>query len=205
MHAAVAWADTAAAMFLPPCPEIATERLTIRLVREADLPDLRVVNGSEAVTRYLPYDRWTSDQDALAWFQRMQASMDRGDTAQFVLVQRSTGRVIGSCLLFRHEPISARAELGYVLGEAHWGGGWMREALQAVLPYAFEQGRLRRLEAVIDPRNTASARVLEGLGFQVEGLQRERWALKGELSDSRLYGLLRREWEARRSQATPGF
>lgn len=187
-------------MFLPPCPEIATERLTIRLVREADLPDLLVVNGSEAVTRYLPYDRWKDAADARAWFQRMQANMDRGDTVQFVLEQRSTGRVIGSCLLFRHEPVSARAELGYVLGEAHWGGGWMREALWAVVPYAFEHGRLRRLEATIDPRNDASARVLEGLGFQVEGLQRERWALKGELSDSRLYGLLRREWDAARPQ-----
>ena len=50
------------------------------------------------------------------------------------------------------------------------------------------------MEADIDPRNHASARSLERLGFTREGLLRERWIVKGEVSDTALYGLLQREW-----------
>jgi ribosomal-protein-alanine N-acetyltransferase len=57
---------------------------------------------------------------------------------------------------------------------------------------------LRRLEADTDPRNAPSIRALERLGFVREGLLRERWVVAGEVSDSALLGLLRRDWDARR-------
>ena len=56
---------------------------------------------------------------------------------------------------------------------------------------------LNRVEADIDPRNAASANTLERLGFQNEGLLRERWVVDGEVSDSGIYGLLRLDWLAR--------
>jgi RimJ/RimL family protein N-acetyltransferase len=70
----------------------------------------------------------------------------------------------------------------------------MAEALPALVAHAFGALDLNRLEADIDPRNTASARVLERLGFRREGLLRERWIVNGEKSDSAIYGLLRAEW-----------
>lgn len=51
--------------------------------------------------------------------------------------------------------------------------------------------KLNRIEADIDPRNAASARVPERLGFVREGLLRERWIVGDEVTDSALYGLLR--------------
>ena len=54
--------------------------------------------------------------------------------------------------------------------------------------------RLRRLEADVDPRNAASIRTLERLGFQREGFLRERWHVNGEIQDAIFYGLLRRDW-----------
>jgi len=50
--------------------------------------------------------------------------------------------------------------------------------------------RLNRIEADIDPRNVASAGLLERLGFVREGVLRERWIVGDEASDSALYGLL---------------
>jgi RimJ/RimL family protein N-acetyltransferase len=75
----------------------------------------------------------------------------------------------------------------------------MHEALQALLRYAFQTLDLNRLEADIDPRNVASAKTLERLGFQKEGHLRERWIVNDEISDTWLYGLLRREWQERSS------
>ena len=53
------------------------------------------------------------------------------------------------------------------------------------------------LEADIDPRNDASARLLERMAFQREGMMRERWIVNGEICDTAFYGLLKREWETR--------
>lgn len=47
-----------------------------------------------------------------------------------------------------------------------------------------------------DTRNTASSRVLEKLRFAREGTLREDCIVDGEVSDTWVYGLLRREWEA---------
>jgi RimJ/RimL family protein N-acetyltransferase len=82
----------------------------------------------------------------------------------------------------------------------------MNEALAAVIDCAFDHRlgapfddlRLNRLEADVDPRNAASCRALERLGFQREGLLRERWIVAGEVSDSAMYGLLHADWMARR-------
>ncbi|HEV3426497.1 MAG TPA: GNAT family protein, partial [Paraburkholderia sp.] len=89
-----------------------------------------------------------------------------------------------------------RAEIGFCLQRRQWGKGYMSEAAAAVVEHAFEAVKLNRIEADIDPRNTASARVLERLGFVREGLLRERWIVGDEVTDSALYGLLRSDRRA---------
>jgi [ribosomal protein S5]-alanine N-acetyltransferase len=173
---------------------IETERLLVRLVTEADLPALLDVNGNDEVTRLLPYATWASLADAEAWYRRMAAIQATGLALQFAILSKDSGAAIGSCLLFRFEEGSARAELGYVLGRAHWGHGLMQEALTALLDRAFGVMNLRRVEAEVDARNLASGRLLVRLGFTREGLLRQRWVAKGEAKDVEAYGLLRSEW-----------
>ena len=79
-----------------------------------------------------------------------------------------------------------------------WGRGLGAGAVALLAGFAFDVLGLRRLEADVDPRNTASLRLLERLGFVREGHLRERWILGGEIQDAVFYGLLRREWAARR-------
>ena len=97
----------------------------------------------------------------------------------------------------RRDPDSRRAEVGYALARSAWGRGYVSEALAPLVAYAFDEMDLNRLDAVIDPRNTASAKVVSRLGFMHEGTLRERYIVRGEKTDSAIYGLLRREWEAR--------
>lgn len=65
-----------------------------------------------------------------------------------------------------------------------------------MLQWAFGALDLNRVEAELDTRNAASARVLEKLGFEREGLRREVCIVAGEVSDSWIYGLLQRDWKA---------
>ena len=85
---------------------------------------------------------------------------------------------------------------GGAMARSAWGHGYAQEAGRAVISHAFDVLGLNRIEAEIDPRNEASARVLERLGLRREGLLRERWIVAGEVSDSALYGLLARDRRA---------
>lgn len=182
-------------MPLAPPEPIHTPRVTVRLLEESDLPGLMAVNGDDQVTRFLPYATWRSPEDAQAWHQRMQGLHQTGTALQFVLLDRATGEPAGTCLLFRHDEGSARAELGYVLGRAHWGSGLMQEALQGLLACAFGPLQLRRLEAEVNPANVASTRLLQRLGFTREGVLRQRWVGKGEPYDVVVFGLLSHEFK----------
>ncbi len=110
---------------------VESERLIVRPVVEGDLQALLLVNGDDEVTRFLPYASWRSLADGHAWFERMSIMGARGESIQYVVIERASSLAIGTCLLFRYEESSARAELGYVLGRSYWGRGMMREALVA--------------------------------------------------------------------------
>jgi len=181
---------------LDPPPPIETARLLLRLVDESDLPALMSVNGDDEVTRFLPYATWRTLDDARAWLGRMRGFQDTGLSLQFVAADRRTGKAIGTLLIFRFEEANAQAELGFVLGRSYWGGGYMREALTALIGSAFATMGVRRLEAVADSRNAASVGLLRRLGFVREGVLRERWLEDGVPCDAEVFGLLRREWTA---------
>ena len=183
-------------MPFPPLEPIDAERVRVRPLARSDLPALHEVNGDEAVTRLLPYATWTAPADADAWFERMVKIQATGLALQLVVADKASDRAIGTALLFRLEEGSARAELGYALGRAHWGRGLMHEALSALLGRAFGAMALRRIEAEVDVRNAASAQLLRRLGFAREGLLRQRWVAKGEARDVEMFGLLRDEWPA---------
>jgi RimJ/RimL family protein N-acetyltransferase len=86
--------------------------------------------------------------------------------------------------------------LGYCFDDAAWGHGYATEAAFALLQWAFDTLDLNRVQAETDTRNAASARVLEKLNFMREGTLREDCVVNGEVSDSWVFGLIRREWRS---------
>jgi len=177
-------------------PIISTPRLTLRWISEDDVDGLYTVFSDPEVMRY-----WSSppfsDRDAAVQLQREIVDGNEREMMMKWGIALSTDNVlIGTVTLFNLSLSNGRAELGYALGREHWGRGYMNEALRALLRHAFETLEMRRLEADVDPRNNASIRTLERLGFQREGFLRERWHVAGEIQDAYFYGLLRREWQA---------
>jgi [ribosomal protein S5]-alanine N-acetyltransferase len=170
-----------------------TTRLILRKPREGDLEDVLAVFSDPEVTRYWSGAPWTGMDNAREWLSRMNEGHANGTGLMLVLEDRASGCVIGTCSVFQIHR-SRRAEIGYGMGRAWWGRGLMNEALHALVRFAFQTLDLRRLEADIDPANTASRKSLERLGFVHEGLLRERWEIAGQVTDSELHGLLRSEW-----------
>jgi ribosomal-protein-alanine N-acetyltransferase len=173
------------------------ERLRLRALEESDAPALFGIHSNVEVARYLSRPAMTDIAQARELVERVRAGYESGSSVQLGIERKEDGALVGYCLLFNFHEVSRRAEIGYSLGRPYWGCGYMSEALAALVAIAFEKLDLNRLEADIDPRNAGSARSLERLGFAREGDLRERWIVNGEVSDTRLYGLLRREWHAR--------
>ncbi|MEV6785490.1 GNAT family protein [Streptomyces sp. NPDC051098] len=105
---------------------------------------------------------------------------------------KADGALVGDVGVLLHDN-RMQAELGYTLAAERQGRGYATEALRAVLDDLFTQG-LRRVSAECDARNTPSARLLERLGFQLEGRRPEYTWIKGEWTDDLLFGLPAERW-----------
>lgn len=86
-----------------------------------------------------------------------------------------------------------QAKLGYTLAPERQGYGYATEAVRTMLDDLFMRG-LRRVSAECDARNVRSARLLERVGFQLEGRRPEFTWIKGEWTDDLLFGLLADRW-----------
>jgi RimJ/RimL family protein N-acetyltransferase len=179
-------------------PTLDTERLRLRPMSARDVPALYAIFGDPEVCRYWSRPAMPDESDAAALLAHIQRGFAERSLFQWGIALRDGDGVIGTCTLHALEVQHRRAEIGFALGRAHWGRGYIAEALPRLVSYAFSELALHRLEADADPRNAGSIRALERLGFQREGYLRERYHLLGELQDAVVFGLLRREWEAAR-------
>ncbi|WP_256774138.1 MULTISPECIES: GNAT family protein [unclassified Stenotrophomonas] len=173
--------------------QLHSARLVLSPIRASDGTALFAIQSDPTVMRYWNHAAWTELKQAYAQILDDLAAMDEGIQLKLGIREQADGPLLGICVVFGIEEASGRAEIGYNLAPQAQGKGYMHEALQCFVDYLFDDRGLRRLEAEIDPRNAPSAKVLERIGFQREGLLRERWCVGGELSDSALYGLLARE------------
>lgn len=176
---------------------LATERLLLRPLRAADADALFAIFSDTTVMRYWSSTAWTERQQAVDYIAKAKLGLASGAMLRLGIEAAAAGVLVGQAALYAFNPPNRRCEIGYALGREHWGKGYLGEALTALLDHGFTALHLHRVEADIDPANTASAKALARLGFQREGLLRERWMVGGEISDTEFYGLLKRDWDER--------
>jgi len=173
--------------------EIETARLILRRPAMSDAAAIFDAYAADPeVTRFLGWPRHRSIRDTRDFLRFSAREWERWPAGPYLIVSRADGRLLGSTGLGFQAPHEAMT--GYVLARDAWGHGYATEAAGAVLRWAFETLDLNRVQAETDTRNLASARVLEKLGFVREGTLREDCVVGGEVSDSWVFGLLRREW-----------
>ncbi len=178
-------------------PVLQTARLELRSPLATDAEQLFEVFSDPEVMRYWSTPPMSAVAEAAALIERAHAQAVDGSGLRWAVSRQADQCVLGTISLFHFDDQNERAEIGYILGRASWGQGFAREALAAAVEFAFGTLGVRRLEADTDPRNAASIRLLEHLGFVREGVLRERWVVAGEVSDSLMMGLLKRKWRGR--------
>ncbi len=183
-----------------PTPTLRTARLRLRPFTETDTDAIYALQSNPRVLRYWDAPPWKERAQAERFLARCKQMAQEGSGARLAIERAVDGSFIGWCVLMNWEPTYRSALLGYCLDEPAWGQGYATEAAGALLQWAFNTLDLNRVQSEADTRNIASGRVLEKLGFLHEGTLRENCIVDGEVSDSWIYGLLRREWEQRQSQ-----
>ncbi len=177
-----------------PTPTLRSARLRLRPFADADGDALFALHSNAHVLRYWDAPPWREHARAERFIRACRQMADEGTGARLAIDRVSDAAFIGWCALARWNPDYRSAALGYCLDDAAWGHGYATEAAHALLAWAFDTLDLNRVQAETDTRNAASARVLEKLGFVREGTLREDCVVDGEVSDSWVFGLLRREW-----------
>ena len=180
-------------------PTLETPRLVLRELRDDDVDALFAMFSDPPTMRYWLTPAWTSLDQAHASLAWVREDFAAGTGIRFGVVARDGAgderdRVIGTCTLFKIDFEHARGEVGYALRRSEWGRGLMREAMEAVIAYAFDTLGLHRVEADLDPRNESSRGLLLRLGFREEGVLRQRYRVAGEIQDGLIMGLLAPEW-----------
>jgi RimJ/RimL family protein N-acetyltransferase len=175
-------------------PVLDTPRLRLRPYRASDAAAMFALYSDPRVMRYWSFPPWREQAQAAAYLERAIAETGAGQVLAWAMALREDDLLVGTATLHSWHRDQGRAEIGYSLSPSHQGRGLASEALRAVLGHAFGALALRRVEADVDPRNQASCRLLERLGFRHEGLLRARWEVAGEVCDSALYGLLAGEF-----------
>jgi RimJ/RimL family protein N-acetyltransferase len=170
----------------------------LRALRADDADALFAVRSDPRVMRYWSHAPWTDREQAVARLAWLERERETSEFYEWAITVDRDDRLVGTVSLFALNRSQHRAEVGYGLASALWGLGYATEALKLAVDFAFGTLGLGRLEADIDPRNEASCRLVERIGFVREGLLRERWHVAGEATDSAMYGLLAREHAASR-------
>ncbi|MCA0174968.1 MAG: GNAT family N-acetyltransferase [Proteobacteria bacterium] len=170
-----------------------TPRLRLRPMHPDDAPALFAMHADAQFMRYWSGPPWTDLRQAQAQIEADAPALAAGIHLRLAI--EAEAGFVGTCSLFHLHRASRRAELGYGIARPHWRRGYMREAVGALLAFAFGPLALNRVEADADPRNLASCRALEQLGFVREGLLRQRWIVGDEVSDTAFYGLLAADYK----------
>src|SRR5579884_1679302 len=97
----------------------------------------------------------------------------RGEPVGWAITLKGEDRLVGSAGFFDWAIAHARAEIGYSLAYWLWNRGYMTEAVRALVRFGFGRMGLNRIEARCKVANLASARVLEKVGFRLEGVRSE--------------------------------
>jgi [ribosomal protein S5]-alanine N-acetyltransferase len=178
------------------CPTLQTERLTLREFAASDDEFLFRHFADPDVCRYL-YDAepFTCVEEARRLIEFF-APTENKDRNRWGVCLQESGELIGTCGFMFWDRANRIAELGYDLAHAHWGHGYMPEAVRAALGFAFDELELNRVHAYTSVDNAQSVRLLEKLGFAKEGVVREKHLFRGRYYDHYCFSLLAREWAA---------
>lgn len=164
-------------------PPLSTDRLTLRRMKVSDWQDMYEYSKEECVTKYLLWEPHKSPEQTQDYLRYLQTRYRTGDFYDWAVVDKKSGKMIGTCGFASLDFQNNSAEVGYVLNPDFWGQGIAAQAVRAVLEFGFMELNIHRIEAKYIIGNDSSRRVMEKCGMSFEGVRRSSMYIKGQYRD----------------------
>jgi [ribosomal protein S5]-alanine N-acetyltransferase len=177
-------------------PSLETSRLFLREITLDHVEDIFRIRENFEVTRYNIGREYTSNQQAKNLIESMTADFQQKKALRWGVVKKDdpSGRVIGMIGFNYWNTLDNRGSIGFDLNHLDWGNGYMKESLQRILHFGFNEMKLNRIEAMASAENEKSLGLLRRMGFIIEGIQREQYYEDGVYHDLVFLAILKREW-----------
>ena len=183
---------------------VLSDRLVLRPARPSDIPEIRHLLRANAdhLRPWSPLGAPGEDPTSLTSISnavtRQRRDWKRGDAFVLFVSKRERGEpIVGRVQLTGiMRGVFQNAHLGYWIDGAHQRRGFTTEAVAATLAFVFTEARLHRVQVAIMPRNVASLRVVEKLGFRREGYAERYLCIAGAWEDHVLFAMTEEEWRA---------
>jgi len=170
---------------------LTTDRLLLRRFTVDDVDAMFEHYASDPqVTKFLKWPAYTDKAPLLEYLTGVVVSYDSDDTYLWAIELVAHSTLIGSIVAKGgHDDIEMK-EVGYSFGRPWWGQGYATEALGVVIRFLFDEVGVNRVEAVHDPENPASGRVMAKSGMRQEGVLRAREHTNQGIRDAVMWAIL---------------
>jgi [ribosomal protein S5]-alanine N-acetyltransferase len=176
-------------------PQLNTDRLVLRAFERADASAVERLAGAwEVAETTLTIPHPYPIGGAEGWIGAHTEQWDAGNQLVLAVCERHEPESIIGAISLALTTEHARGELGYWISVERWGRGFATEAARAVVTYGFTDLALHRIQARHFVRNPASGRVMQKLGMQFEGINRDAYRRWDRFEDVAVYAILATEW-----------
>ncbi len=179
-----------------PFPVLETSRLRLRQLEKSDVVEVLKMRSNPKTMQFIPRPLLKNTEEALAHIKMIEDCISNSVAINWAICLKDDPKMIGIIGHYRIQPENFRAEVGYILMEDFHNLGFATEAVKEVLKFGFEIMNLHSIEAVIDPENVASEKVLLKNGFVKEGHFLENEFFDGRFLDAKIYSLLKRNFKS---------
>lgn len=177
-----------------PFKNLESKRLLLRRIIETDVDEIFELRSNPETMKFIPRPLAKTKEDALVHFKTIDENIENNKGINWAITLKGNPKLIGIIGHYRIQPENHRCEIGYMILPQYNGQGIVTEAIKLVLEYGFDDLQMHSIEAVIDPENKASERVLQKNGFVKEAhiLENELW--NGKFWDTVIYSILKRNF-----------
>lgn len=146
---------------------IETERLLLRPLTEADVPNLmRIFSDKIAMTHY-PSTK--SEDEAVTWIEWNLKNYDAFNVGLWAVESRDDSTFLGQCGIVPQKVNGViQMEIGYSFVREFWGNGYAAEAAKGCLDYGFDKCHYPKMISLITPENLPSIAVAKRIGMEKE-------------------------------------
>lgn len=174
----------------PKTPIIHTPNLTLKTPSIKHAKDLLQIFEQKESMAQIPLVTPTNLEQTRVWIKNAYRKITLGKAQAWYIYQKNTNKLIGNIVLKNIDYQNGSAEIGYMFHNSYWGKGYATEAGKVVCHFGFNELKLHRIEALTNPKNINSQKVLQKLHFSLEGTLRHKVNFNNSFYDMLIFSRL---------------